>query len=56
MNMVGTHWLWVTACFSMACNASTGSKRSINTTVPPSDCMEEQNPIGAEWYIGAGER
>ena len=56
MNMVGTHWLWVTRYFSMAASAASGSKRSIITTVPPSDCTAMQKPMGAEWYIGAGDR
>ena len=48
-NMVGTHWLWVTRYRSRARSASRASKRSIITTVPPSDCIAVQKPIGAEW-------
>jgi hypothetical protein len=36
MNIVGTHWLWVTRCRSIALSASSGSNRDIITTVPPS--------------------
>ena len=49
VNMVGTHWLWVTRWSSMACSACTGSKRRSITTVPPSACTAWQKPMGAEW-------
>lgn len=49
VNMVGTHWLWVTRWRSMAANAAVSSKRGIITTVPPWDWMPVQNDSGAEW-------
>ncbi len=42
MNMVGTHWLWVTRYFSMAARAASGSNRSIMTTVPPTELVIPQ--------------
>jgi hypothetical protein len=42
MNMVGTHWLWVTPYFSMAASADSGSNFSITTTVAPKRCMVMQ--------------
>ncbi len=56
MNMVGTHWLWVTLYFSMAARASSGSKRSIMITVPPTEFVTPQYRSGAAWYSGAGDR
>ena len=54
--MVGTHWLWVTEYFSRARRASSASKRSSMTTVPPSDWTAVLKPTGAEWYMGAVDR
>ena len=34
-NMVGTHWLCVIACRSMSASASSASKCSMITEVPP---------------------
>ena len=56
VNMVGTHWLWVTWKFSMAFRALTSSKRGIITTVPPRAWAAVQKEMGAEWYRGAGDR
>ena len=44
---VGTHWAVVTLCFSISRSASSGSKRSITTTVPPSACTAIDQPSGA---------
>ena len=56
MNIVGTHWLCVTRCARSARSASSGSKRSITTTVPPKRCTVMQKRSGAAWYSGAGDR
>ncbi len=56
MNMVGTHWLWVTLYVSMARSASTGSNFSMITTVPPRRWTGVTNARGAAWYMGAGDR
>src|SRR5690606_21104475 len=56
MNMVGTHWLWVTPYFSIAASAASGSNFSITTTVAPKRCMVRQYRNGAAWYSGAGDR
>ena len=49
VNIVGTHWLCVTWCRSMASRAWVGSKRGIITTVPPKLWAPVQKPMGAEW-------
>src|SRR5580704_6980488 len=53
---VGTHCAVVTLKSWMQRRASSGSKRSISTTVPPIDCTAIDQPSGAAWYSGAGER
>ena len=49
LNIVGTHWLTVTRKSSIALSESSGSNRSITTTVPPSVCVPAVKPIGAAW-------
>jgi hypothetical protein len=56
MNMVGTHWLWVTRCRSMSSSAWAASKCSITTTVDPTRWKAMQKRSGAAWYSGAGDR
>ena len=56
MNMVGTHWLCVTRYRSIARSASSGSNRSITTTVEPNRWKVRQYRSGAAWYSGAGDR
>ncbi len=48
-NMVGTHWLWVTRCFSMSASASAASNCSITTTVAPMRRNAIVKPRGAAW-------
>ena len=55
-NIVGTHWLCVTWYRSIRASACSASNRSMTTTVPPMRWMPRQNPSGAEWYSGAGDR
>ena len=55
-NIVGTSWLWVTWYCSTSCRYSSGSKRSMTTTVPPERIVRPVAPCGAEWYSGAGDR
>ena len=55
-NMVGTNWACVTRCFSIRASASTGSNRSITTTVAPSRWAPIDHASGAAWYSGAGHR
>ena len=55
-NIVGTHWLWVTWCFSMRARASAASKCSMTTMVEPRRRKFMQKASGAAWYSGAGER
>ncbi len=56
MNMVGTHWLWVTPYRSMSSSAWAASKCSITTTVAPTRWKAMQKRSGAAWYSGAGDR
>ena len=56
MNIVGTHWLWVTRYCSTNRSASPASKRSMTTAVPPSAWVVVVKASGAEWYSGAGDR
>jgi len=49
VNMVGTHWLWVTPKSWIARSACLSSKRGIRITVPPRAWVPVQNPMGAEW-------
>ena len=49
MNMVGTHWLWVTRWRSMSARASAGSKCSMTTTVAPTRWNAMQKRSGAAW-------
>lgn len=46
-NIVGTHWLCVTRYFAMSARASSGSKRCIMITVPPTDIVTPQKRSGA---------
>ena len=48
-NIVGTNWAWVTRCSSMSRRQSSGSKRSMTTTVPPMRCTVMDHTSGAEW-------
>jgi hypothetical protein len=48
-NIVGTHWLCVTRYRSMTASAPSGSKDSIITTVPPTDCTVPTKRNGAAW-------
>jgi hypothetical protein len=48
-NMVGTHWLWVTRSRSSSPRASSGSNRSMTTTVPPTLWTPMATRNGAEW-------
>ena len=56
INIVGTHWLWVTLNFSIASRAASGSNFSKMMLVAPRAKNPVLNPIGAEWYKGAGDR
>jgi len=52
-NIVGTHWLCVTRKRSIAASAAAASNFSINTTVPPKNCVAIEKVSGAAWYSGA---
>ncbi|SKZ85372.1 Uncharacterised protein [Mycobacteroides abscessus subsp. abscessus] len=47
MNIVGTHWLCVARYSSTRLSASSGSKWSMNTTVPPTELVTPQKRSGA---------
>ena len=49
MNIVGTHWLWLTRYLSIAASASSASNLGITTAVPPSAVHSVQKMSGAEW-------
>ncbi len=55
-NIVGTHWLCVIRCRSIAASAASGSNAGMTTTVPPNACTNPPNRNGAAWYSGAGHR